>query len=146
MTPDEVKKYYKNGYLFNKATGMSAATFGNWMKWGFIPEVSQYKLEQLTGGALKQEERLKAQGDTALASRFKPGSEVWWFQITEKGLHGQKVPRDCLELVHDVVTKVENGIIYCLYGPLLEKNILGKTRDEAWNRLKKDAISIKKTP
>jgi hypothetical protein len=53
MTPEEVKKYYKNGYLFNKETKMSACSFHNWLKWGFVPEGSQLKIEKLTRGLLK---------------------------------------------------------------------------------------------
>lgn len=55
MTPKEVKKYFKSGYRFHKETGMSHSTLMNWIKWGFVPEGSQYKIERLTGGALKSE-------------------------------------------------------------------------------------------
>jgi hypothetical protein len=55
MTPKDVKKYYKNGYQFHKETGMSHSTYMNWMKWGFVPEMSQLKLEKLTEGKLKAE-------------------------------------------------------------------------------------------
>lgn len=53
MTPDDVKQYFGNSYQFKKRTNMSDATFRNWMKWGFVPEDSQYKLERLTNGELK---------------------------------------------------------------------------------------------
>jgi hypothetical protein len=56
MTVDEVRKYYGNSYQFKKRTGMSDATFRNWMKRGFIPEESQYKLDRITNGKLKMEE------------------------------------------------------------------------------------------
>lgn len=52
MTPTEVKKYFKTLYNFRKETGMSACSLGNWLKWGFIPEPSQLKLERITKGAL----------------------------------------------------------------------------------------------
>ncbi len=55
MTPDDVKKYYKSGYNFNKMTGMSANTFGNWLKWGYVPRDAQFKLETLSDGILKCE-------------------------------------------------------------------------------------------
>jgi hypothetical protein len=55
MTPEDVWKYYGNSYQFKKKTGMSDATLRNWMKWGFVPEDSQYKLERLTKGELKTE-------------------------------------------------------------------------------------------
>jgi len=53
MTPGDVKKYYKSNYNFNKKTGMSATTLANWLKWGFVPENAQYKLERITNGKLK---------------------------------------------------------------------------------------------
>lgn len=55
MTPEDVKKYYGNSYQFMKITKMSDGSFRNWIKWGFVPEDSQYKLERLTNGELKTE-------------------------------------------------------------------------------------------
>ncbi len=55
MKPDEVKTFYRTKYNFHKETGMSANTLGNWLKWGFIPENAQYKLERITKGKLKTE-------------------------------------------------------------------------------------------
>ncbi len=55
MTVEEVRAYFGNSYQFKKRTKMSDASFRNWMKWGFIPEGSQYKLERLTKGELKTE-------------------------------------------------------------------------------------------
>lgn len=53
MTPEDVCKYYKNSYQFHKITGMSHASLRNWVKWGYVPEASQYKLERITNGELK---------------------------------------------------------------------------------------------
>ena len=54
MTPKQVKHYFQSScYRFHKETGMSASTLQNWLKWGFIPENAQYKLERLTKGDLK---------------------------------------------------------------------------------------------
>lgn len=53
MTPDDVKRYYGNTYRFHKRTKMSGTTLGNWLRWGFVPENAQYKLERLTKGELK---------------------------------------------------------------------------------------------
>lgn len=55
MKPDDVKQYYGTQYNFRKLTGMSTATLANWIKWGYVPEASQYKLERLTNGELKTE-------------------------------------------------------------------------------------------
>jgi hypothetical protein len=55
VKPEDVKKYYGNQYKFSKSTGMSSSTLGNWLKWGFVPEAAQYKLERITEGKLKTE-------------------------------------------------------------------------------------------
>lgn len=55
MKPKDVKQFYGSQYNFNKVTGMSQATLGNWLRWGYIPEDSQYRLERLTNGELKTE-------------------------------------------------------------------------------------------
>ena len=53
MTPKDVKEFYRSNYNFNKQTGMSSTTLANWLKWGFVPEAAQYKLERITKGKLK---------------------------------------------------------------------------------------------
>jgi hypothetical protein len=53
MTPKQVYEYYGSGYKFNNITGMSATTLRNWVRWGKVPEESQYKIERLTKGELK---------------------------------------------------------------------------------------------
>ncbi len=55
MTIEELRNYYGNSYKFKQRTGMSDASFRNWMRWGFIPEGSQYKIERLSKGDLKTE-------------------------------------------------------------------------------------------
>jgi hypothetical protein len=53
MTPQDVLAYYVNSYRFRKETKMSQSSLLNWLKWGYVPEASQYKLERLTKGKLK---------------------------------------------------------------------------------------------
>jgi hypothetical protein len=53
MNPVEVLTKYGSQYNFHKVTGMSQASLGNWLRWGYVPENSQYKLERLTNGELK---------------------------------------------------------------------------------------------
>lgn len=53
MTPEDVKKHFKNGYWFKKATGMSHSCIHNWIKWGYVPRKSQEFLDDFTGGILK---------------------------------------------------------------------------------------------
>ncbi len=53
MTPQEVKDFYKSGYLFSKRTGFSHVSLINWLRKGYVPEGSQLKLERITKGNLK---------------------------------------------------------------------------------------------
>lgn len=55
MKPQEVKEYFKTGYNFRKTTGMADNTLHNWVKAGYIPFVSQKKIEKITEGALVAE-------------------------------------------------------------------------------------------
>lgn len=55
MTPNDVLKKYGSQYQFHKETGMSHSSLGLWLKLGYVPEASQYKLERLTKGELKTE-------------------------------------------------------------------------------------------
>lgn len=55
MTIQELKDYYGNAYKFNKATGISAQSFHNWVRWGFVPTFSQLKIERITEGKFKAE-------------------------------------------------------------------------------------------
>jgi hypothetical protein len=53
MKPEEVKAYFKSAYSMYKATGMSPANLGNWLKWGYVPIKSQHRIELITKGELK---------------------------------------------------------------------------------------------
>lgn len=53
MTPKDVYDYFGSAYRFNKITKIAANSLLNWMRWGFVPENAQYKVERLTNGALK---------------------------------------------------------------------------------------------
>lgn len=55
MTPNEVREYYGNSYAFEIKTKMSHSSLLNWIKWGYIPEGSQHKIERLSNGDLKTE-------------------------------------------------------------------------------------------
>jgi hypothetical protein len=55
MKPEDVLKKYGSQYQFHKQTGMSHTSLGLWLKLGYVPENSQYKLERLTNGELKTE-------------------------------------------------------------------------------------------
>lgn len=59
MTPEQVKKYFKTCYNFNKITKMSASTLLNWQRLGYVPEYAQLKVQQITNGALKIDDKYK---------------------------------------------------------------------------------------
>ena len=52
MTPKDVRKFFKTGYNFRKLTGMSDNTMHNWLAAGYVPFVSQKKIEKVTNGLL----------------------------------------------------------------------------------------------
>lgn len=55
MKPEDVLEKYGTKYNFHKQTKMAASSLGNWLKWGYVPEAAQYKLERITKGELKTE-------------------------------------------------------------------------------------------
>lgn len=48
----DLEKYYGNSRQFELRTGMSHSNWPNWRKWGYIPIVTQMKLQLLTDGLL----------------------------------------------------------------------------------------------
>lgn len=55
MSPEDVKKVYPTGHVFEQQTGMSHNSYHNWFRWGFVPVRSQCKLQVLTKGELVAE-------------------------------------------------------------------------------------------
>lgn len=53
MTFEELKAYYITGYKFHKETLMSASSWVNWKRLGFIPIESQIKIQKITNGKLR---------------------------------------------------------------------------------------------
>lgn len=69
---------------------------------------------------------------------FKIGDEIWWFQATNsnKFCHTNKITADGIELVHDIVHQIRNNLLFSYFGIYEPQYIWGKTREEAWLRLK----------
>jgi hypothetical protein len=67
MTLDEVKKYFGTCYRFNKETGMAHDNFRQWGKRGYIPFMSQHRIEIATRGNLKAD--FKDVGDNIVDKR-----------------------------------------------------------------------------
>jgi hypothetical protein len=63
MSPKDVKKYYGSTYNFNVKTEMSSSSLMNWLKWGYVPYLSQIKIERLTNGDLKAEDWRKNESE-----------------------------------------------------------------------------------
>ena len=53
MTLEDIIEYFGSGYRFERATGLSHTNLIHWRKRGYIPLVSQRKIEERTEGALK---------------------------------------------------------------------------------------------
>ncbi len=53
MTLDEVIAYFGSTVILNQVTGMSRNNIANWKRMGYVPILSQVKIERRTGGALK---------------------------------------------------------------------------------------------
>jgi hypothetical protein len=53
MTLDDVLKYYGTGYKMSKMTNLSASNIIHWKKLGYIPIVTQMRIEKLSQGDLK---------------------------------------------------------------------------------------------
>ena len=53
MTLEEIRKYFVTGYKFSQITGMTHTNFTNWKRKGYVPILTQNRIEQITGGQLK---------------------------------------------------------------------------------------------
>jgi hypothetical protein len=71
---------------------------------------------------------------------FKIGDQIWWFQAKERLSMYQlsKISPDTITLVHDVVTDIVEDLLVCWHGTHNPKEIWGKSRKEAWDRLKNE--------
>lgn len=73
--------------------------------------------------------------------KFKKGDEIWWFQCKSRNndyYMRSNLPPDTLELVHDVITDIQGDTLICWHGSHNVAEIWGKSRFEAWNRLKNE--------
>lgn len=53
MTLDDLRDYFKSKLQFEIQTGLARQNWHGWIKKGYIPLVSQQRLESLTDGKLK---------------------------------------------------------------------------------------------
>jgi hypothetical protein len=53
MTIKDVKEMYGNWALFVNKTGFGRTSWFSWSKKGYVPIKSQFKLQEITKGALK---------------------------------------------------------------------------------------------
>lgn len=73
---------------------------------------------------------------------YKIGDEIWWFQVNQKD-HGlsygyQKAlnPGE-IDLIHDQIREIDkDGILICWHCAKRPDEVWGKTRQEAWDKLK----------
>lgn len=67
------------------------------------------------------------------AHDFEPGDKIWWFK--SNCMYGCCIPIN-IELIHDTVKEVKNGVIYCEHSIRYPREVWGKSRREAWKNLK----------
>ncbi len=48
MLLEQVVDHFKSGYRLNEETGMSANNLSNWIRLGYVPILSQIRLERMT--------------------------------------------------------------------------------------------------
>ena len=78
------------------------------------------------------------------STQFKIGDEIWWFKLRTNASSGfsmgysTSLPPDAIELVHDVITDIKEDALICWHGTHYEKDVWGKSRKEAWARLKNE--------
>lgn len=53
MTIDEVEKYYGSAWKMERKHKLSHKNISNWKRLGYVPILTQIKIEKLTGGVLK---------------------------------------------------------------------------------------------
>lgn len=69
--------------------------------------------------------------------KFKKGDEVWWFVVKHQHNVSNNLWPDSLDLVHDIVEEDSDGpYVKCSFGFRPDESIWGKSRQEAWDRLK----------
>lgn len=72
---------------------------------------------------------------------FKVGDEIWWFKTKTKteGLtygFSLNIPTGGIELVHDQIKEIQGDMLQCWHCCRTKDEVWGKTRFEAWNKLK----------
>lgn len=53
MTIEDVLRHYGTGYNMNKVIGLAASNVVRWKKFGYVPILTQIRIEQLSNGKLK---------------------------------------------------------------------------------------------
>lgn len=70
-----------------------------------------------------------------MENEFKVGDEVWWFQRNDERIGSYLWP-GTIDLIHDYIKEIKDKEIICWHGRLSANQIWGKSRFEAWTRLK----------
>jgi len=63
MTINDLRAHYKNGYDFERKTGLTHVNWTNWGRKGYIPILSQMRIERITKGLLKADIDHTLEGD-----------------------------------------------------------------------------------
>lgn len=71
---------------------------------------------------------------------YEIGDEVWWFKIndTQGVMYHLALAPGQIELVHDTIKEFKEGRLVCWHTTKSPSEVWGKTRQEAWDRLKSE--------
>lgn len=67
---------------------------------------------------------------------YKVGDEIWWFKYDSHELYTTNLMPGKIELVHDVIKEIKDGHLYCWHSSKKPHEVWGKSRKEAWAKLK----------
>lgn len=69
---------------------------------------------------------------------FKVGDEIWWFRDAFSQSCAAMIYPGDIELVHDTIKEIKAHNLIFWHCTLQANHVWGKTRKEAWARLKSD--------
>lgn len=77
------------------------------------------------------------------STTYKIGDEIWWFQINQKdnglnyGYHKALIPGE-IDLIHDQIREISDDVLVCWHCAKRKNEVWGRTRQEAWDKLKSE--------
>jgi hypothetical protein len=79
---------------------------------------------------------------------YEVNDEVWWFKIGQQAgcLYSFALKPGDIELVHDTIKEIKDGMLICWHTQKRPSDVWGKTRNEAWATLRRNLEHWGKLP